>query len=393
MSNTIYLDYAATTPVDPAVVETMVHYLGPDGVFGNPASNTHRLGQEAAKAVEDARERVADLIMARPDEIVWTSGATESINLAIKGVACTANRQGRHIVTSCLEHSAVLDTCCYLANEGYEVTFLRPDDKGMITPQRVRDSLRDETILVSLMHVNNETGSVTDIKAIGEILHERGIAFHVDAVQSVARLPLVAERMNADFISLSAHKMYGPKGIGALYVQGRSAPQIAPQIHGGDQELGLRAGTLATHQIVGMGKAAELLKSRREHDTNTTMRLERLLLEGLTEIPAMRFNGNSEQRVPGIVNVRFPCVDNSSLMISLREVLAMSSGSACTSTRVEPSHVLLGLGMTEDEANSSVRISIGRFTTEREVKSATVRIGETVAELRTLSPHWENYAD
>ena len=241
MAETIYLDYAATTPVDPAVVEAMLRYMGPEGVFANPASNTHRPGREAAQAVEDGREQVAALIKADPDEIVWTSGATESINLAIKGASAARRSVGRHIVTSCLEHSAVLDTCRHLAGEGHEITLLEPDCDGLVTPQAVRDSLRADTVLVSLMQVNNETGTITDVEAIGEIAGERGIAFHVDAVQSVPRLPVDVGRMNADFVSLSGHKMYGPKGIGALYVRGRSALGIVPQIHGGDQEMGLRA--------------------------------------------------------------------------------------------------------------------------------------------------------
>ena len=392
MKKTIYLDYAATTPVDPAVVDTMVEYLGPTGVFGNPASNKHLPGQEAAKAVAHARECVAELIEAAPDEIVWTSGATESINLAIKGVALAHRDKGRHIVTSCLEHSAVLDTCRQLASDGYQITLLRPDGEGMITPAQVVDALRDETILVSLMHVNNETGTVTDIEAIGEIVRERGIAFHVDAVQSVARLPLNAGRTNADFISMSAHKLYGPKGIGALFVRGKQAPRIAPQIHGGNKDLGLRAGTLATHQIAGMGKAAELLRSCRERETTRTAKLEQVLLKKLATIPEAHMNG-VVQRVAGIANVRFTRVENESLMIALRDEIAISSGSACTSTRVEPSHVLLGLGLSEDEANSSVRISLGRFTSESEVERAASRIRDAVAELRMLSGDWEDCAD
>ena len=287
----------------------------------------------------------------------------------------------------------MLDTCRHLARKGYDITFLSPDTEGMITTARVRHALRDETILVSLMHVNNETGTVTDIDTIGEVAHERGIAFHVDAVQSLARLPLDARRTNADFISFSAHKMYGPKGIGALYVQGRSAPPIPPQIHGGDQELGLRAGTLATHQIVGLGKAAELLKDCRERESQAMAKLDQVLLQGLTATPQCRINGNSEQRIPGIANVRFSCVDNESLMMALRDEVAVSSGSACTSTRIEPSHVLLGLGLSEDEANSSVRVSLGRFTTEHDVRLATTRIGEAVAELRALSSDWERRTD
>lgn len=389
---TIYLDYAATTPADPTVVDAMLTYLGPEGVFGNPASIKHLPGQEAGKAVERARECVAELIEASPDEIVWTSGATESINLAIKGVALACRDQGRHIVTSCLEHSAVLETCRHLATQGYQISFLRPNGHGMITPGAVADALRDDTILVSLMHVNNETGTVTGIGAIGEVLRERGIAFHVDAVQSAARLRLSPTRTNADLISLTAHKMYGPKGIGALYVRRKLAQRIAPQIHGGNKDLGLRAGTLATHQIVGMGKAAELLSSHRDREATRTAKLERILLKRLSAMPNVLVNG-ATQRVPGIASVQFGQVDSESLMIDLRDEIAISSGSACTSTRVEPSHVLLGIGLSEDEANSSVRISLGRFTSESEVKRAAIRIGKAVAELRMLSRDYSHRPD
>lgn len=384
MTGTIYLDYAATTPVDPAVVDSMVAYMGPSGVFGNPASSKHILGQEAGKAVEGARESVAELIEAAPDEIVWTSGATESINLAIKGVAQACRPRGRHIVTSSLEHSATIDTCRHLASKGFQVTLLRPDSSGIITPELVAEALRDETILVSLMHVNNETGTLTNIGAIGELTREKGIAFHVDAVQSAARLQLYAEETNADFMSFTAHKMYGPKGIGALYVHRKFAPKIAPLIHGGNKDLGLRAGTLATHQIVGMGKAAELLSRCRERDITKTAGIEEELLKKLAEIPDAHMN-SVPPRVAGIANVRFDSVDNESLLISIREEIAISSGSACTSTRVEPSHVLLGLGLSEAEANSSVRISLGRFTTKSEVERAAVRIKEAVTELRMIS--------
>ena len=361
----------------------MVAYMGPAGIFANAGSHTHLPGQEAAKAVEMARESVAEFLGASPDEIIWTSGATESINLAIKGVAAASGHQGGHIVTSCLEHSAVLDTCRHLATRGYDIMLLSPDDEGMITSEQVVDALSDDTILVSLMHVNNETGSLTDIVSIGNVLRERGIAFHVDAVQSAARLPLSAGRTNVDFLSISAHKMYGPKGIGVLYVRGKSAPSIPPQIHGGDQELGLRAGTLPTHQIVGMGKAAQLLTTCREAETARIVKLEKLLLDNLAAIPDTYING-ATQRVAGIVNVCFTGVDNESLMIALRDEVAISSGSACTSTRVEPSHVLLGLGLSEYEANSSIRISLGRFTSKSEVERAARCLRESVDDLRAL---------
>jgi len=389
MADTIYLDYAATTPVDPAVVETMLRYMGPGGVFANPGSTSHLPGQEAARAVEDAREQVAALINAASEEIVWTSGATEAINLALKGVATACHREGRHIVSSSLEHSVVLDTCRYLAQRGYEITLLRPDHDGMITPSAVRESLREDTILVSLMQVNNETGAITDVEAVSDITSERGIPFHVDAVQSVARLPVDVRRTKATFVSLSGHKMYGPKGIGALYIRGTSNPGVVPQIHGGDQEMGLRAGTLPTHQIAGMGKAAEVLLGSRVSDVDRTTKLERLLLRRLKTVPLTSLNGGAS-RVAGIVNIRFACVDNESLMMAVRGAVAMSSGSACTSTRVSPSHVLLGLGLSEDEANSSIRVSLGRFTSEDEVGRAACLIEEAVGELRSLSNEWKS---
>ena len=391
MGNTVYLDYAATTPVDPVVVDAMIRHMGPDGVFGNPASRTHGAGREAALVVERAREHVAELVNASPPEIIWTSGATESINLALKGVACAYVDRGRHIVTSSLEHSAVLDTCRHLAREGFEITLLSPGRDGLISPDCVAEALRDDTVLVSLMHVNNEVGTVTDIAAIGALTREQGIAFHVDAVQGAARLPLDTQVVNADFISLSGHKMYGPKGVGALYVRARSRIPIVPQMHGGDQERGLRAGTLATHQIVGMGEAAGLMRVRRESDVRSIAKLERRLLEQLAGIEHMAVNGNQVRRVPGILNISFACVDSESLMLALRDDLAVSSGSACTSSHVGSSHVLLGLGLSEEWAGCSVRISLGRFTTDHEIDFAASRLREAVDELRALSSTWVSY--
>ena len=391
MGNVVYLDYAATTPVDPAVVDAMVGHLGSDGVFGNPASRTHGPGREAAMAVERAREHVASLINANPPEIIWTSGATESINLALKGVAYACADRGRHIVTSRLEHSAVLGTCRYLNREGFEITLLSPDQDGLVSPDSVAEALRDDTVLVSLMHVNNEVGTVTDIAAIGALVCERGIAFHVDAAQGAARLPLDVHLVNADFVSLSGHKMYGPKGVGALYVRARSRVPIVPQIHGGDQEQGLRAGTLATHQVVGMGEAARLIRDQRESDVRTIARLEQRMLEQLVGIEHVALNGNQVRRVPGIMNVSFACVDSESLMLSLRDDVALSTGSACTSSHMESSHVLLELGLSEEWADCSVRISLGRFTADHEIDIATSRLREAVAELRALSSRWSSY--
>lgn len=380
----VYLDYASTTPADPQVIAEMVQYLGLDGTFGNAASKTHRFGREAEAAVDKARVRVADLINASPSEIVWTSGATESINLAIKGTAHGCAGKGRHLVTSILEHKAVLDSFDHLAKEGFEITYVSPDKDGLISPENVLTALRDDTILVSLMHVNNEVGSITDIDAIGKITRERGITFHVDAAQSGPRLPLDMRSIQADLVSLSGHKMYGPKGIGVLYVNPRISPWLVPQIHGGNQEQGIRSGTLATHQIAGMGMAAQLICEHREADNISIGVLERRLLNHFSNIGNTFVNGSRKQRVPGIVNVGFAFVESEALMLSLKDI-AISSGSACTSSRVEPSHVLLGLDVPDERADCSVRFSLGRFTTEEEIDYAATRVCSTVEMLRKLS--------
>ncbi len=385
----VYLDYAATTPVDTQVIAVMIRYLGLEGIFGNAASRSHRFGREAEEAVEMAREQVAELINADPSEIVWTSGATESVNLAIKGVAHGHADQGKHLVTSSLEHHAVLDSCDQLAREGYEITYVDPDRDGLISPEHVEQALRDDTILVSLMHVNNEVGTITDIKAISEITRARGIAFHVDAAQGAARLSLDLRSIHADLVSLSGHKMYGPKGIGALYVRHRPRVRIEPQIHGGGQEQGIRSGTLATHQVVGMGKAAQLTCERRKQDVEAVAVLDHRLLERLADIEHTFINGNETHRVSGIANVGFACVESESLMMSLKDV-AISSGSACTSSHVESSHVLRSLGLPDDLASCSVRFSLGRFTTEQEVDFAAERVRESVNALRQLSPQWRS---
>ena len=382
----VYLDYAATTPADPAVVAAMTRYLGPDGAFGNAASRLHSFGRAAEEAVEQARVQVAELINADPREIVWTSGATESNNLAIKGVAAQAGR-GAHVVTSAIEHKAVLDPCLHLERSGFEITRIEPGNDGLITPDRVLSALRDDTILLSLMHVNNEIGAVTDVETIGRTARGRGVLFHVDAAQSAARLPLDVERQHADFVSLSGHKMYGPKGVGALYVRRRRQADLQPQIHGGGQERGLRSGTLPTHQIVGMGEAARLIRTRLDREAARAADLERRFLDRLRDVAQVAVNGDRTRSVPGIVNLRFPCVESESLMMALPDV-ALSSGSACTSARVEPSHVLRALGLGDDAAHSSVRFSFGRFTTADEIDYAARRVREAVAELRALSPEW-----
>lgn len=384
----VYLDYAATTPADQSVVEIITQHLGAEGIFGNPSSRFHQFGHMADEAVETARYQLAELIGANSAEIFWTSGATESINLAIKGVVFGRSQQGTHIVTSSLEHKAVLDSCAYLASQGFEITYVPPDQGGLISPGKIGEALRDDTVLVSLMHVNNEVGTITDIDTIGQITRDRGIPFHVDAAQSSARLPIDVSTLPVDFISLSGHKMYGPKGVGALYIRNRSGTTIKPQMHGGGQESGIRPGTLPTHQLVGMGEAARLAKQRLHQDAQTIAALDEYLLDRLTQIESTTVNGNQTHRVPGIVNISFAHVENESLMMSLKDV-AISTGSACTSFRVEPSHVLLGLGVSEDAANCSVRFSLGRQTTRDEIDFAAVRVTESVELLRKLSPHWQ----
>ena len=387
--NAVYLDYAATTPVDPKVILAMNECLSIDGTFGNASSRSHGFGRAADAVVEGARTQVAELINAGPTDIVWTSGATESINLAIKGVAHANIDRGRHIVTSTLEHKAVLDSCEKLSGEGFDITCIRPDADGLITPDLVKQALRSETVLVSLMHVNNEVGTVTDIEAIGKTVRDHGAMFHVDAEQSAARLPLDVQSSAIDLLSLSAHKMYGPKGVGALYIRRSPRVKIQAQIHGGGQERSLRPGTLPTHQIAGMGEAAALIGQHLKRDNVIVKKLDRLLLRYFSEVEGATLNGNQAHRVPGIVSIFFPCVDNESLMMSVPDV-ALSSGAACTSSHVEPSHVLTSLGLSDDTANCSARFSFGRFTRERDIHVAAARIIEQVAALRQLSRGWQS---
>ena len=391
MPKTAYLDYAATTPVDPRVKAAMTRCLGPEGIFANPSSTTHAPGQQASAIVHEARNLVAALIAAAPHEVIWTSGATEAINLAIKGVLRSPAARGRHIVTSCLEHSAVLDTCKALSHEGFDVTLLSPDGNGLITVDSVAQALRDDTALVSLMQVNNEVGTITDIRAIGRLTRNLKIPFHVDAAQGASRLSLDTQTDGVDLVSLSAHKIYGPKGIGALYIRDRLQSSIKPLVHGGDHERGLRAGTLPTHQIVAMGEAARLMLELRDTDLRHISALEQHLLQQLAAIDHVILNGNQDHRAPGLINIAFPCVDSESLLIALRDEVAVSSGSACTSSHIAPSHVLLGLGVPDDHAASSIRISLGRFTTIQEVDLAALRLREAVAALRYMSPAWETY--
>jgi len=381
MKKPVYLDYAATTPVDPAVAEEMIKYLTQDGLFGNPASRSHGFGWQAEAAVESARGQVASLIHADPREIVWTSGATESDNLAIKGAV--AGRDNAHVITSIIEHKAVVDTVKWLEARGAEVTWLKPGSDGRIQPDQVFAALKPETVLVSLMLVNNELGCVTDITAIGQELRNRGVMFHVDAAQAAGKLPIDVTVMPVDLMSLSGHKVYGPKGVGALYVRRSPDVRIEAQIHGGGHERGMRSGTLPTHQIAGMGKAFSIAEACLEDEMPQLERLRSSFLEGLQGLSGVTLNGSDTHRVPGIINLSFEGVDAESLMLGLRD-LALSSGSACASATVEPSFVLRGIGLSDDLANRALRFSIGRYTTEEEMAFASAQIVDVVTRLRAV---------
>lgn len=381
MKTPVYLDYAATTPVDPAVAEIMMKHLTLDGVFGNPASRSHGFGWQAEAAVETARRQVAGLINCDPREIVWTSGATESDNLAIKGVV--AGLANPHIITSAIEHKAVIDTCVWLESKGCRVSWLEPDSTGRISARQVAEALTADTVLVSLMLVNNELGTINDIPAIGALLREKGVMFHVDAAQAAGKMPVDVATMPMDLMSLSGHKVYGPKGVGALYVRRSPGVRIEAQIHGGGHERGMRSGTLPTHQLVGMGHAFELAKS---HLVEECARLEALrdrFVIQLESLPGVSFNGSREHRVPGLMNLRFDGVEAESLMLGLRE-LAVSSGSACASATLAPSYVLKGIGLSDVEAHSSLRFSVGRFSTEEEVDFAAQQLKDVVPRLRAV---------
>jgi cysteine desulfurase len=388
----IYLDYSATTPVDPRVAQKMCECLTLDGNFGNPASRSHVFGWKAEEAVETARRQVADLVSADPREIVWTSGATESDNLAIKGVAHFYASKGKHIITSKIEHKAVLDTTRQLEREGFEVTYLEPGEDGIVTPAMVEAALRDDTILVSIMHVNNEIGTVNDIAAIGELTRSRGILFHVDAAQSTGKVAIDLESMKVDLMSFSAHKTYGPKGIGALYVRRKPRVRLEAQTHGGGHERGMRSGTLATHQIVGMGEAFRVAKEDMAKDTQHVLALRERFLKQVEGMEELYVNGSLTQRVPHNLNLSFNYVEGESLIMALKD-LAVSSGSACTSASLEPSYVLRALGRNDELAHSSIRFTFGRFTTEEEVDYAAQKVREAVEKLRELSPLWDMYKE
>lgn len=388
----IYLDYSATTPVDPRVAEKMCSYLTQEGEFGNPASRSHAFGWEAEFAVDRARREVAALLNADPKEIVWTSGATESDNLALKGVAHFYHKRGRHLVTCKTEHKAVLDTCRQLEREGFEVTYLDPEPNGLIDLAKLRDALRRDTILVSVMHVNNEIGVIQDIAAIGDLTRERGILFHVDAAQSAGKVPIDLAQLKVDLMSFSAHKVYGPKGIGALYVRRKPRVRLEAQMHGGGHERGMRSGTLPTHQIVGMGEAFRIAREEMASENERVLALRQRLWAGLRDMDQVFLNGDEERRVAGNLNVSFAFVEGESLIMALKD-LAVSSGSACTSASLEPSYVLRALGREDELAHSSIRFSLGRFTTANEVDFAVEKIRSQVSRLRDLSPLWDMYKE
>ena len=393
LNRPIYLDYAATTPVDAKVAKKMAEYMTFEGVFGNPASRSHGYGWQAEEAVETARQQVADLVNADPREIVFTSGATESDNLAIKGAAHFYQGRGKHIITSKIEHKAVLDTCRQLEQEGFEITYIDPQPgTGLILPEQVKEALREDTILVSLMMVNNELGTVTDVKAIGEITREAGVIFHVDGAQAAGKVKIDLEELKIDLMSFSGHKVYGPKGIGALFVRRKPRVRLRAEQHGGGHERGMRSGTLATHQIVGMGEAFAIAAERLEEDRAHTQKMHDKLWQGVQDIEEIYLNGDVENSVPNIINISFNFVEGESLMMSLKD-MAVSSGSACTSATLEPSYVLRAIGRPDELAHSSIRFSFGRYTTEADIDTILAQIHEAVEKLRDLSPLWDMYKD
>jgi len=387
-----YMDYSATTPVDKRVAEKMAKYLTMEGDFGNPASRSHYYGWQAEKAVDEARSQVAELVGADPREIVWTSGATESNNLAIKGIANFYHKRGKHIITLKTEHKAVLDTCRQLEREGFEVTYLEPLSNGLLDISVFTNAIREDTILASIMHVNNEIGVIQDIQSIGDICRANKIFFHVDAAQSVGKVSIDLASLPVDLMSVSAHKIYGPKGMGALYVSRKPRVRLEAQMHGGGHERGMRSGTLATHQIVGMGEAFAIAKAEMLEEGKKIKQLRDRLLDGFADMEEVVINGDIEQRVPGNLNISFNYVEGESLMMAISDV-AVSSGSACTSASLEPSYVLRALGLSDELAHSSIRFSIGRYTTEKDVDDAIRLVREKVEKLRDLSPLWDMFKE
>ena len=390
--STIYLDYASTTPVDPRVASKMMQYLTPDGEFGNPASRSHRYGWKADDAVEEARSHVANLVNCDPREIVWTSGATEADNLAIKGVARFYKSKGNHIITSKIEHKAVLDPCRQLEREGFEVTYLDPNEGGIITAEAIKNAMQENTILVSIMHINNELGTLNNLEEIGNITREAGAFFHVDAAQSTGKVDIDLSKLPVDLMSFSAHKTYGPKGIGALFVRRKPRVRIEALIHGGGHERGMRSGTLPTHQIVGMGEAFKIAKEEMESDHIKIKAYHEEFLKEAMKIEHAYINGDLNNKVPNILNISFNFVEGESLIMGLKDI-AVSSGSACTSASLEPSYVLRALGRKDELAHSSIRFSFGRFTSDEDIKNTLSILNKVVDRLRELSPLWEMHLD
>lgn len=388
----IYLDYASTTPVDPIVAKEMMNYLTIDGIFGNPASRSHKFGWSAEEAINISRFEIAKLIHADPREIIFTSGATESNNLAIKGITKFYKKKGNHIITSQTEHKSVLDTCRYLENKKFKVTYLKPKKNGLIDLNELKEKISNKTILVSIMHVNNETGVIQNIKKISKICFSRNVFLHVDATQSVGKIPLNIQKIKVNLLSFSAHKIYGPKGIGVLYVKRKPRIRIYPQIHGGGHERGMRSGTLAVHQIVGMSKACKIARKKIKKDYLKTIKLRQILWDGLSKIEEIHLNSNLDLKkgTPYILNISFKYIEGESLIMSLKEI-GISSGSACTSASLEPSYVLKSLGLKDELAHSSIRFSIGRFTTLKEIQFTIKLVKKSVQKLRDLSPLWEMY--
>jgi cysteine desulfurase len=390
MKDVIYLDYAATTPLDPRVLAIMTDCL--ENHFGNPASRSHAYGWDAERIIDKAREQVASLLNSDSREIVWTSGATESNNLAIKGAAHFYQAKGKHIITVKTEHKAVLDTCRQLEREGFEVTYLDVLPSGLLDLAYLESNIRPDTILVSVMHANNETGVIQDIKAISALTHEKGIVLHVDAAQSAGKIPVDVEALGIDLLSLSAHKMYGPKGIGALYVRRKPRIRIEAQIHGGGHERGMRSGTLPTHQIAGFGEACRIALEEMAEESARIQKLRNRLLHALQSMEAVHVNGDMAQRLPGNLNLSFNYVEGESMMMALRGI-AVSSGSACTSASLEPSYVLRALGLSDELAHSSIRFGLGRFTTDAEIDYTIQAVTHAVTRLRDLSPLWDMYKE
>jgi cysteine desulfurase len=388
----IYLDYSSTTPVDPRVATKMAECLTTEGTFGNPASRSHKFGWVAEEVVDIARNQIAELVNADPREIVFTSGATESNNLAIKGAANFYGKKGKHLITLKTEHKAVLDTCRQLEREGYEVTYLDPEPNGLIDLGKLTAAIRPETILISIMHVNNEIGVIQDIAAIGEMWRARQILFHVDAAQSTGKVEIDLQSLKVDLMSFSAHKTYGPKGIGALFVRRKPRIRLEAQMHGGGHERGMRSGTMATHQIVGMGEAFRIAKLEMGAENERLMGLRNKLWNGIQDMEAVYLNGDMQSRIAGNLNVSFAYVEGESLIMALKD-MAVSSGSACTSASLEPSYVLRALGLTDELAHSSIRFTMGRFTTEAEIDYVIGVIRNAIDKLRDMSPLWDMYKD